>query len=81
MELFKKKQKEIPQENKINNPDPIIASSGENETGEQGLSLENLLQNLFERVSILEQTMLKYLVQDNKEEGEKDETEIAPTEE
>jgi hypothetical protein len=36
---------------------------------------------LFERVSILEQTMLKYLVQDNKEEGEKDETEIAPIEE
>lgn len=81
MELFKKKQKEIPQEKVINNPNPVIASSGENEAGEQGLSLENLLQNLFERVSILEQTMLKYLVQDNKEEGKKDETEIASTEE
>jgi len=81
MELFKKKQKEIPQEKVINNPNPVIASSGENETGEQGLSLENLLQNLFERVSILEQTMLKYLVQDNKEEGEKDETDIASTKE
>ncbi len=84
--LNKKEKKVIPNPEPVKNTEPLIVSSGEEEgetTNENpNFQLDKLLQNLFERVAVLEQNMLKYMmVQDSKVEDVKDETDNAKTEE